>query len=270
MNNVTDSEKWKKNNDNNIAILRITQGKEIDYIKTGVRWNISRYLRNKYRKIPYFLLYSYPKKFKIYNKIKKMNKSIDKKEDKVSYNVYRSASPMNELCDYICQWEKDNFIWNRKVEKTGKYLIDEDVKHNNIHIKKALKKIYKDFTQEFYNIIDSEDKNNRTEQQLINGDGEVEKKNTKLDLLFQKYREIIDNFPLDKKIITNYLVEICYEVKNRDKVFCWSMCGEQMLENLKKNSNDKNYMLIEAEENDPQAKEFLGKYYKIIENKLEE
>jgi hypothetical protein len=29
-------------------------------------------------------------------------------------------------------------------------------------------------------------------------------------------------------------------------------------------------MLIEAEENDPNAKEFLGRYYKIIENRLEE
>jgi hypothetical protein len=232
LNNVTDNKKWQKKNDDNIAILRITQGKEIDYIKTGVRWNVSRYLRNKYRKIPYFLLYSYPKKHKIYNKIKKMNKSIENKEDKVPYNAYKSASPMNELCDYICQWEKDNFIWNKKVMNTGKYLIDKDIKFDNIHIKKELKKIYKDFTHEFYNIIDSENKNNKTEQQLVNNDGEVEKENTKLDLLFEKYRKIIKNYPLDNKIITNYLVQICYEVKNRDKVFCWSMCGEQIIKTI--------------------------------------
>ena len=35
----------------------------------------------------------------------------ENKEDKFKLNAYHSPSPMNELCDYICTWEKKNILW---------------------------------------------------------------------------------------------------------------------------------------------------------------
>lgn len=266
LNVVTDNEKYRQKNKDDIAILRITQGKEIDFIKTSTRWHISQSLRKRNKKIPYFLLYSYPKKLKVYNNIKNINKDIESEEDKLPYNAYRSSSPMNELCDYILQWERD-LIWNYEVIDTSSFLINKDIPTDNLHIEKMLTKIYKNFIYEFYSIIDNEDKNNKDEQDLTNSNGEIDKDDTdsQLDILFEKYRSIINEIPLEKKVITNYLVKICYKFKNRDKVFCWSMCGDTMLENLKNNSKNNPQKIVETSKEDRNSKEYLGRWYKLVD-----
>ena len=49
---------YQKMNDDNVSLLRIFQGKEIDYLKTGVRWQMNKGLRRYLKKLPYFLLYN--------------------------------------------------------------------------------------------------------------------------------------------------------------------------------------------------------------------
>ena len=48
------------------SLLRICQGKEIDFLKTGVRFPMGAGLRRQVKQIPYFLLYHYPAKMKAY------------------------------------------------------------------------------------------------------------------------------------------------------------------------------------------------------------
>ena len=64
---------YQKMNDDNVSLLRIFQGKEIDYLKTGVRWQMNKGLRRYLKKLPYFLLYNYPKKLEAYKKTKQNN-----------------------------------------------------------------------------------------------------------------------------------------------------------------------------------------------------
>ena len=93
------------------SLLRIFQGKEIDFLKTGFRWHMNKGLRKYLKQLPYFLLYNYPKKLKTYFSIVEKNKN-KAPEDKLPLNAYHSPSPMNELCDYICSWEKHNILWD--------------------------------------------------------------------------------------------------------------------------------------------------------------
>ena len=53
---------------------------------------------------------------KSYNRIREKNKQIENKEDKIKPNAYHSPSPMNELCEYICEWEKKNILWDNNTQ----------------------------------------------------------------------------------------------------------------------------------------------------------
>ena len=73
-------------------------------------------LRKHLKQLPYFLLYNYPAKLKTYKTLSEKNKKVETKEEKVKLNAYHSPSPMNELCDYICTWEKKNILWDNNID----------------------------------------------------------------------------------------------------------------------------------------------------------
>lgn len=60
------------------SLLRIIQGKEIDFLKTGFRMHMNSAIRNHMKKLPYFLLYNYPDKMKTYKNIMVCNKKNKK------------------------------------------------------------------------------------------------------------------------------------------------------------------------------------------------
>lgn len=255
LNQVTNNEKWQKINADNISLLRLYQGKEIDFIKTSYRWVITKNLRRYLKKLPYFLLFNYPKKLNVYNKIQNINKTVKEKENKAPYNAYISPSPLNELCMYINEWEKKCIVWNNNAVNTREYLINHDYPADNKYIKMEIRKLCNDFTSQFYSLI----KKNDLEKERDDLD-------IRIDLLFDEYREKLDKINIDIKLLTNYCVDICYSSKNRDKVFCWAMVGDTMLKNLKNNSiGAKKAKIIESTKNDKDAKEYMGKYYKLIE-----
>ena len=74
-------------------------------------------LRKHLKKLPWFLLYNYPKKLEAYEKIREHNKALPK-DQWIEPNAYRSASPMNELCDYINTWEREKIKWNMEYANT--------------------------------------------------------------------------------------------------------------------------------------------------------
>ncbi len=173
LNQYTEDEYWKKVNSDKVSLLRLYQGKEIDFLKVGYRWVLTKSLRKHLKKLPYFLLYNYPKKLNVYNKIRKINKENDD-EDKIPYNAYRSPSPLNELCDYVCQWERHNIIWdNSDIINTGEFLINNKLDLSNNHIIKKIKKIYDDFKVDFKKYLNERKDDDNIKQ---------------LDILFDEYR----------------------------------------------------------------------------------
>lgn len=199
--------------------------------------------------MPYFLLYNYPKKLNVYNKIRRINKE-NNDEDKIPYNAYRSPSPLNELCDYICKWEKHNIIWDKKVVNNGHLLINRDLDLSNKHIIKKIKYIYDEFKLDFKSCLDEK----------------KEDDNKEFDILFNKYKGKLNEINLDRELLANYCIKVAYRSISEDKVLCWSLFSDIMLKNLKNNSPDKKQCKIEeVQEVDNDTYEFLGKYYKLIE-----
>ena len=82
-NRYTTNEDIKKLYSNYSSLLRIFQGKEIDFLKTGFRWHMNSGLRKHLKQLPYFLLYNYPAKLKTYKTLSEKNKKAETKEEKV-------------------------------------------------------------------------------------------------------------------------------------------------------------------------------------------
>ena len=246
LNQYTEDPVWKKINQDNVALLRLYQGKEIDFVKTGFRWVITKNLRRYLKRLPHFILYNYPKKLRVYNRIKEINKQSDP-EDRIPYNSFKSQTAMNELCEYICQWERQNIKWDNKVSNNGYLLIDNTLDLSNQHIINKIKSIYSDFKKEFLEVIKLDDED-------------------ALDILYDKYKEKIFKINIDKKLLANYCIKVAYRSISEEKHLCWVIFGDEMLENLRTNS-PKNIQkkIIEVSSGDPEGKEFLGRYYKIVE-----
>lgn len=229
-----------------VSMLRILQGKEIDSIKTGVRWNIPKHMRNYLKKIPYFLIYNYPQKKNRYFKILEENKILPA-ESKKEKNAYHSPSQMNELCEYINKWEKQKLDWDRSVVNTMVLLIDGDLVLSDRKIVRRMEVINDEFYEELKEIFKSKSENYSTQ----------------IDLLMQKYKEILysEFKDLDKNLMANYFIKASYGSIATNKLLCWGIFSDIMLENLKKNSpNQKSVKIVEGTQY-----EFLGKYYDMIE-----
>lgn len=247
LNRVTTDETYKRINEDNISLLRLLQGKEIDSIKTGVRWKLPTYLRNALKKIPYFLLYNYPQKLNCYFKTRQKNKTaVDKKQ----LNAYHSPSPMNELCEYINRWEQKKLLWNNSQINTGCYLINHDIILDDKELSKKLRAINRDFIAEWQQWLKLKDKN-----PLVD-----------LNQCINKYRDIILQLDDNREKLANYYIDVCYASINTNKTLCWSIFSDIILQNLANNSPKEKYTIItEANDMTENAFEFLGKYYIMIE-----
>lgn len=249
-NKYTENPEIKKRYSDYASLLRILQGKEIDYLKTGVRWHMNASLRKYMKKLPYFLLYNYPKKLDAYNKIQVENKNLPK-EEKRALNAFKSPSPMNELCEYICKWEK-NLMWNNEYVDTRCLITNTDYDYKNQDLLRAsryyISKYQKDFSVFIskFNCIDKE-----TQEMYMSE-------------LSNKYINLIKDMSGcdDEVMIANYVIYVSYQNLSSSKIMAWNVFGDYIIKNLKDNSNPRKVIRItEAPYKTNDTYEYLGKNY---------
>lgn len=237
------------------SLLRIFQGKEIDFLKTGFRWHMNSGLRKHLKQLPYFLLHNYPKKMKYYMNIIKKNKDTFD-ENKEYLNAYHSPSPMNELCDYIETWEKKNILWDNKIDlvDTRCLIIDNDL---DLSDRKVLKKCRKFINM--YAVDIKQHLNLRRDK----SDDEDHKFN--MDEIVNEYKaELLNEIELPENIIANYVIKASYSSVSISKSLAWSAYGDYIIENLKNNTNPKrNISIREVPYKTDNSYEYLGKYYEF-------
>lgn len=239
------------------SLLRIFQGKEIDFLKTGTRWQMSSGLRKHLKQLPYFLLYNYPQKLKTYNNLKEKNKKIENKEDKLKLNAYHSPSPMNELCDYICTWEKKNIMWDNNLKDlidTRVLIVNNDLDLSDKKIARIVRRYinsYADESKEHLNIH----KDNKS-----NGDYYFT-----MNEIVEKYKKnLADELNLDEEMVANYVIKVSYSNFSISKSFAWAGYADYIIDNLKNNSNPKrNISIIEVPYKTNDSYEYLGKFYEF-------
>ena len=220
-------------------------------------------LRKHLKQLPYFLLYNYPKKLKTYNTLKEKNKLIENKEDKFKLNAYHSPSPMNELCDYICTWEKKNIMWDNDLKNlidTRVLIVNNDLDLND---KKACKIVRK-----YINIYAAESKRHlelykdNTSKSM---DDSSSTYYTAMLLVIEKLKKDLSNeLNLDEETIANYVIKVSYNSLSTKKSFAWMGYGDYIIKNLKNNSNPKrNISIIEVPYKTNNSYEYLGKFYEF-------
>ena len=255
-NRYTTDEDKKELYSNYSSLLRVFQGKEIDFLKTGTRWQMNNALRKHLKQLPYFLLYNYPKKLKTYNKVYEENKKKEEK-DRVKLNAYHSPSPMNELCDYICTWEKKNILWDNNLGDlidTRVLIVNNDLNLSNKKVIKVVRRVINAYADEIRKHLNLH-KGNKT-----NGDFYF----TTKQIVDRFKKELSDELNLDEETIANYVIKTSYANFSISKSFAWAAYADYIIENLKNNSNPRrNISIIEVPYKTNDSYEYLGKYYEF-------
>ena len=256
-NKYTTNEEVKELYSNYSSLLRIFQGKEIDFLKTGTRWQMSSGLRKHLKQLPYFLLYNYPKKLKTYNNLKEKNKTIENKEDKYKLNAYHSPSPMNELCDYICTWEKKNILWDNSIKDlmdTRVLIINNDLDLSDKKVAKIVRECINDYSSEIKKYMKTRKSNENDNNHAFI-----------MNQIMNKYKnKLLDRLDMDEETIANYVIKISYSNFSTKKSFVWSAYADYIIKNLKNNSNPKrNISILEVPYKTNNSYEYLGKFYEF-------
>lgn len=239
------------------SLLRIFQGKEIDFLKTGFRWHMNSGLRKHLKQLPYFLLYNYPSKLKTYKTLSEKNRQIENKDDKVKLNAYRSPSPMNELCDYICTWEKKNILWDNDVNNlvdTRCLIINNDLDLSDKKIMKICRRYINKYAAEIKQHIKLHREKSDDENHKFN-----------MDAVVTEYRKcILEELQIDEELIANYVIKVSYSSISISKSFAWAGYGDYIIDNLRNNTNSKrNVSIQEVPYKTNNSYEYLGKYYEF-------
>lgn len=255
-NRYTTNQDIKKTYDDYSSLLRIFQGKEIDFLKTGFRWHMNKSLRKHLKQLPYFLLYNYPSKMKTYKTLVEKNKKITNSTDKLKLNAYHSPSPMNELCDYICTWERKHILWNNNMDDlvdTRCLIVNNDLELTDKKVIRIVRRYINEYADEI--------------RKHINLHKNSSDNDFDMDKLVERYKENLSNeLQLSEEIVANYVIKVSYNSFSISKSLAWSAYGDYIIDNLKNNSNPKRYISItEVPYNTNGSYEYLGKYYEFQE-----
>jgi hypothetical protein len=174
------------------------------------------------------------------------------REEKLPLNAFHSPSPMNELCDYVCTWEKQHILWDGSCSNTQSLLIDNSLDLSNIDIICKIKYVARCFLEEWRYVLCEKD----------TGDTNID-----IDCLLGKYHKQLQQIiPNNEILLANYLIKTCYNTNQGNKHLAWYLYSDVILGNLKKNSPERRKtQIIEVPYSTAGAKEFLGKFYTMIE-----
>jgi hypothetical protein len=258
-NKYTTNEEIKKLYSDYSSLLRIFQGKEIDFLKTGFRWNMNSGLRKHLKQLPYFLLHNYPSKMKTYKSLQEKNKHLNSKDEKVKLNAYHSPSPMNELCDYICTWEKKNILWNNNKDDlvdTRCLIVNNDLELSDRKVMRVVRRYINEYADEIRKHINLKREKSDNENKRFNMEEVVNRVKLKLK----------NDLKLDEEVVANYVIKVSYSNLSISKSLAWAGYGDYIIKNLKENSNPKrNISITEVPYKTNDSYEYLGKYYEFKE-----
>lgn len=231
-NRYTSDPKIRKIYDSQASLLRVFQGKEIDFLKTGFRWHMDSGLKKYVRQLPHFLLYNYPAKLRTYRALSEKNRQAKTKEEKVSLNVYHSPSPMNELCDYICAWEKRRIVWDHNVNDPAdsrRLLTDHALDLSDRQILRACRRYINQYAAEV-----------REHLRMSDEQPDSKSRSFHIKAVTEKYKKrLTKELSLPEHIIANYVIHASYASVSVSKSFAWSAYGEYILANLRDNTPKK-------------------------------
>lgn len=245
-NKYAKDEEIKKKYEDYTCLLSVINGKEIDYVKTGVRWNVPTNIAKGAKPLPYFLKYKYPNQRR--------------------HNL--SKTKMNEHCWFIEKWER-NLKFNNSFVNTSHCVKDDSIPFNEEKFKevKELFNIYKkDYNdnKNFERMCKNYDKYKDKFEEMDIEKSLVKEFEINWDEFYKRYQikflEIVPN----QAELANYLVELVYNKMNGMYYnLMWQVASEGIMTNLR--NNRVKPVLVPEESKDGTGIEYLGRYYKFVE-----
>lgn len=247
-NKYAKDEKTKKRYEDYTCLLSVINGKEIDYVKTGIRWNVPSSIQKGAKPLPYFLKYKYPYQ-------KQHNKSKTK---------------MNEHCWYIEKWER-KLKFNKNFVNTSHCIVDNSIPFDNEKYKKVVE-LFSEYKREynsnrnFERMCKNYDKYKYELEELDLNKETVKNFEIDWDKFYRKYQDKFLKIVPNQAELANYLVELVYNKMNGMYYNqMWQIAHEGILTNLRKNRIKP--ILVPEEIKDGIGTEYLGRYYKFVEYK---
>ncbi len=247
-NKYAKDEETKQKYEDYTCLLSVINGKEIDYVKTGIRWNVPRNISKGSKPLPYFLKYKYP--------------------HQKTHNM--SKTKMNEHCWFVEKWER-KLRFNKDFVNTSHCIIDNEIPFNQdkydeiVDLFKIYKKDYDD-NKSFERMCKNYEKYKDNLEELDLDKSTIKNFEIDWDVFYQKYKmkflEIVPN----QAELANYLVELVYNKMNGMYYnIMWQIADEGIMTNLRKNRIKP--VLVPEETKDSTGSEYLGRYYKFVEYK---
>ena len=232
-----------------IDLLSVINGKAIDSAKTGVIFNIPRYIAKWAKPLPYFMRYA----GEYYASMKKLS---------------WAESNMNKLCREMESWQKQNIRFKRTFKDFNyKIMIDEEISYLEEDFEK-IEKIYLEFCNEISELGQEQFKlkNYDKYKNWVNNFYPTFTKDDSINFVidwkfyYNQYKEKCKLIIKDEQVLANIAVKLCYEkYPNKSKKFIWQITSEGILLNIKQQK-------IKLPQRDDDGKlEYLGKKYKIVE-----
>ena len=221
---------------------------------------MNRGLRKQADRIPYFLLYNYPKKLKRYEDTQRHNRGLNK-EDRTPLNAYRSPSPMNELCDYVCTWHKKNLERDRTYIDSRPLIVDYSAPLDDRRKRLEIDAVFDRTTKEILKLY--------KEYGSITDAVQQEQK----DMIYEKIEAIYDaalpelqKIESDRTLLANYAIDVAYGNPQQDLRLVWRLFGDVILSNIRMHTpKEQNTMIVEYPHETEGTFEFLGRHYFMIE-----
>jgi len=287
-----DNSSEKKEIINRLKICRRLQGDQIDLTKGieinpfpshWVRWNKDGTDFDNsliIDKRPYFMRWLYPEYNKNYLKYisnfdfyclanfgfglnELLNKTeLNEKETETISKYYR----FNPLLDTDCIMNKVCHLMERKVKE-----IKSDKRKQNKELVSILKDNDIPFDREKQKLLDALYRKYKNEKRNFANftDEEGESKFKSIEQYNKHIRDLAFEISSNIQELTNLAVSICYELHPSDnKNFVWAVFGDGVVENVKKNKQEK--VLVPTVSFEEDSFSYLGKTFKMVEINTEE
>ena len=169
-------------------------------------------------------------------------------------NAYHSPSPMNELCDYICTWEKKHILWEHDIHSLD-HIKNLILNKNIVLSDKTPLRICRKFINQYAVQL---------KEQLEKGCTAAES-SLSLDAVVEGYKKQLKAvLNMEEKFIANYVICASYTSVSISKAFAWAAYGNYIIENLQSNTASKeNVSIREVPRKTETSYEYLGKYYEF-------
>ncbi len=258
-NRYTANEAVKKLYADYASLLRIFQGKEIDFLKTGFRWHMNSGLKQHLKRLPYFLLFHYPDKLKKYRAMSEKNRRATGEDAQLVLNAYHSPSPMNELCQYLCAWEKKHILWDNSAAELPRIralVLNRKLDLSDTRLARITRRYINTYADELRRRMELGEEKTKDDNFYFH----MEETASRLK------QELSEALGTDEEHTANYCILVSYQSASISKALAWACYSDYILKNIKDNADTVHKVSIEEVAPHTEGScEYLGRYYAFTE-----